>query len=390
MKYTFLFYFCLCFTTWAQHPAISDAQLVFPPQNEHVHGNSHVRLPNGDYLMVWFQGSGERKSDDVRLMGARLRAGSKTWSAPFLMADTPGIPDCNPVLFFNSSGTLFLVWIAVQANQWEQSLLRFKTSRDFLQPGPPKWNWQDNILLKPGEEFAEEVQKKWKDLPPSGSGWAGYAPSYDAMIQEASRDASKRSWGWMTRIKPLILAQGRILLPLYSDGLNMGLMAISDDDGQSWKPSLPLVGRGPIQPSLTLNKDGSILALCRDSGDDPARVQRSVSKDQGMTWSAAEKTDIPNTASVESLVLNDGRLAMVLNDNSDGRYRLSLWISADEGLTWTWKIPIEQTEKGRGSFSYPSLSQDPQGMLHVSYSAHHSNNQKSIKYLCIDPKKIKP
>src|SRR6202043_3628604 len=48
----------------------------------------------------------------------------------------------------------------------------------------------------------------------------------------------------MTRIKPLKLASGRILLPLYSDGFNMAIVAISDDDGDTWHASLPIVGRG--------------------------------------------------------------------------------------------------------------------------------------------------
>ncbi|MCK5279642.1 MAG: exo-alpha-sialidase, partial [Cyclobacteriaceae bacterium] len=46
--------------------------LIFPYQSEHIHGSSIVLLPNGDKLATWFQGSGERNSDDVRIMGSRL------------------------------------------------------------------------------------------------------------------------------------------------------------------------------------------------------------------------------------------------------------------------------------------------------------------------------
>ena len=101
---------------------------IFPPQSQHTHGSSLVSLPNGDILSAWFQGSGERTADDVKIMGARLKKGSKTWSEPFLMADTYGLPDCNPVLFLNSHNKLFLVWIAVQAHRWESSVLRVRTS----------------------------------------------------------------------------------------------------------------------------------------------------------------------------------------------------------------------------------------------------------------------
>jgi predicted neuraminidase len=90
--------------------AILQTQLIFPVQEKHTHGSSLVHLPNGDFLATWFYGSGERNADDVKIMGARLKKGDKVWSEPFLMADTPGIPDCNPVLFLNYSwsGLLFM------------------------------------------------------------------------------------------------------------------------------------------------------------------------------------------------------------------------------------------------------------------------------------------
>ena len=153
------------------------SMLIFPPQEKHTHGSSIVSLPNGDFLCAWFMGSGERTADDVKIMGARLQKGSKAWSPPFLLADTYNIPDCNPVLFINKSGMLFLVWIAVEANKWEYSILRFKTSNDYLKSGAPVWNWQDNILLKPGDNFATEAAARFKELPDNKAGWSAYAPS---------------------------------------------------------------------------------------------------------------------------------------------------------------------------------------------------------------------
>ena len=45
----------------------------------------------GTCFVCWFHGSGERTADDVGPRRA-LRNGIRTWSAPFLLADTPGIP----------------------------------------------------------------------------------------------------------------------------------------------------------------------------------------------------------------------------------------------------------------------------------------------------------
>ncbi len=387
-----LFFICYYVTIFGQsgstNPAVVRQQLIFPGQEKHVHGSSLVSLPNGDMLAVWFYGSGERTADDVKIMGARLKKGEKIWSEPFLMADTPNLPDCNPVLFLNHAGKLFLVWIAVQANRWEYSILRCKTSTDFLKSGPPVWNWQDNILLKPNNRFAEEIAKKFNDLPKSTTGWGGYAPRYDDLIKEASQDAGKRCIGWMTRIKPMLLEANRIVLPLYSDGFNLSLMAISDDDGTSWRPSLPVVGRGPIQPALVRRKNGNLVAYMRDSGDDPARVHRSESADGGESWTATQKTDIPNTASVEMLVLQDGRWAFLGNDIDDGRYRFSLYLSDDEGKTWAWKSRIEDHQPGQGGYSYPSLIQTPDGLLHMTYSHHPDSKNKSINYVVVDPRKL--
>ncbi len=367
--------------------AIVEETLIFPQQDQHTHGSSLVALPSGDMLAVWFQGSGERSADDVKLMGSRLVKGKKKWTTPFEMADTKGIPDCNPVLFLNKNNKLFLVWIAVLANQWQNSILRVRTSIDYNTDGAPQWDWQDNIFLKPDYRFAEEVARKFKDLPENTQGWSEYAPIYDDMIIDASKNLLKRSIGWMTRIHPVILASGRILLPLYSDGLNMSLVAISDDDGESWLPSFPIVGRGPIQPSLAVKKNGQIVALMRDSGDAPPRVQKSVSDDNGETWSAAKKTDIPNTASVELEVLQDGHWVFLGNDEEDGRYRLTMMISNDEGETWPLKEHIENVPSGKGSFSYPCLIQTNDGSLHMTYS-YSTKDGQSIKYVVVNPEKI--
>jgi predicted neuraminidase len=390
--FTYILCQLVVWVTWSQNipreQVILQEKLIFPLQEQHVHGSSIVHLPNGDLLAVWFEGSGERTADDVKIMGARVAQGIGQWSRPFEMADTPHLPDCNPVLFLNRQNKLFLTWIAVQANRWEHSILKLRTSMDYSGPGAPVWDWQDNILLKPDDSFAKEIVSKFKDLPGLSAGWAEYAPRYDDMIIAASKDPGKRSTGWMTRIKPLLLNEGKILLPLYSDGFNLSMVAISEDDGDTWLPSLPIVGRGPIQPALGLKKNGDLVALMRDSGDAPTMVQKSISKDQGASWSAAVKTGIPNTASVELLVLKNGFWAFLGNDVSDGRYRMALYLSGDEGDTWRWKVYLEEEEKDSGRFSYPSLIQSKDGLLHLTYSYHLDNNKKSIKYISLDPEKL--
>ncbi len=292
-----------------------ESGLIFPFQKQHVHSSGIVELPNGDFLVCWFQGSGERNSNDVLINGARLKKGEKKWSEPFLMADTPGQPDCNPILFLNNSNKLFLVWIVVEANRWEASILKVKTTMDYNE-GNPNWEWQDIILMKPGVEFEERVKEQFDAYGRQDLAWAEYARPYEELLIEAAKDPKKRETGWMPRTHPTILESGKILLPLYSDGFNFGLIAISEDDGETWKSSLPIVGRGLNQPSLVVRNDGSIDAYMRDDGDEPARIMMSHSEDEGYSWTYAQKSDIPNPgASIEVVKLKSGNWILVYNLN---------------------------------------------------------------------------
>jgi predicted neuraminidase len=363
-----------------------ESQYIFPLQSLHVHGSSLVELPNGDLLCCWFEGSGERSANDVRIMGSRLTSGTSAWSTPFVMADTPGQPDCNPVLFLNRDKKLFLFWIVVRANRWECSLIKYLTSDNYDNPGPPTWTWQDVLLLKPGDEFAASVSQGFKELPQPGLAWAEYAPPYEQMIIEAAGDPKKRETGWMTRIHPVTVTHGRILLPLYSDGYNLSLVAISDDQGNSWKSSLPIVGRGNVQPSIVCRKDGTLTAFMRDNGDAPGRIMISTSEDNGFTWSPAQKSTLPNPgSSVEAIVLKNGHWLLVYNDTESGRNSLAVSISEDEGKTWPFTRHIERVDKGEGSFSYPSVIRTRDQTIHVTYS-YQNGGLKSIKYVVFSEK----
>jgi hypothetical protein len=92
-----------------------------------------------------------------------------------------------------------------------------------------------------------------------------------------------------------------------------------------------------------------------------------VSSDGGASWTRGVDSDVPNPgSSVEVIALRDGRWLMVLNDTEGGRSRLSAWMSGDEGRTWPERRVIEET--AGGSYSYPSVIQAADGVVHVSYS----------------------
>ncbi|MEI6678106.1 MAG: exo-alpha-sialidase [Mariniphaga sp.] len=391
-------------------------QAVFPFQQTHCHGSTIVELPNKDLLVAWFQGSGERTADDVAIKGARYNHKTKKWGEPFIMADVPDFPDINPVLYVDNQSRLWLFWYTVMAYQWSTSILKYRISDNYMQTeGAPQWSWQDVIHMKPdggtategidqNDSFVVKLSRKYdqyydylkKNGQVKADGDGKITNQRWDKIKEFHLDIAKgknlvsegktinekgekvsakmgyplmRRIGWQTRNKPLQIGK-RMLLPLYSDGLNLSLMAITEDRGAHWTFSEPILGGGAIQPSLALNKDGSLTILMRDNGPAPKRLMKSISKDQGTTWSSVEDTDIPNPGTAaDVVVLASGNWALVLNDIEDGRHRLSVILSVDEGKTWPYRKIIVNGQPGsavRGH--YPAIIQGKDGQIHICYT----------------------
>ncbi len=353
------------------------SELVFPLEHWHNHASMVVELPAGDLLVCWFHGSGERTADDVVVRGARLRKGSRTWSEPFLLADTPGYPDTNPTMFVDPKARLWLMWPTILANEWHTALMKYKIASDYGGDSAPKWDVSEVMHVTPGEEFAETVNREVDRLLAAGP-LSEQATRHAEEIKRHAADKLFRRLGWMTRAHPFVLDGKRLIVPLYSDGFSFSLMAISDDWGATWKTSTPLVGRGNIQPSLARKKDGSLVAYMRDNGPPPKRLMISRSTDRGETWTAVEDTELPNPgAGAEVLVLKDGKWIMIYNDLELGRYSLAVSLSDDEGQTWRWTRHLERDADATpepmnaqrlGQYHYPSIIQAADGTLHATYS----------------------
>jgi len=404
---------------------------IFPYVNQHVHGSTIAELPNGDLLAAWFQGSGERWADDVAIMGARLEAGAKRWSAPFVMADTPEFPDINPILFTDPAGRLWLMWYTVIANQWETSLLKYRICNA---PGPgdgaPRWDWQDVVHIKPGDRtergiqpndrFVKSVERQiaayGKYIVDSASGavdaaltmakwklWGtrlmAKARGEDMMakgilVDEEGQRSNRqlgypyfRRMGWQSKNKAVFTPSGRMVVPLYSDGFSFSLMALTDDGGRTWHFSEPLVGPGNIQPSIAIKTDGTLVAYMRDNGPPPQRLHVSHSTDDGVTWSTVNDSELPNPgAGADVVTLANGHWVLAYNDTEDGRHSLAVSLSTDEGRTWSHTRHLERDRRGAQATRshYPSIIQGRDGTLHAVYSYHHNDRggapHKTIKY----------
>ncbi len=153
-------YFAICLT-WPWIATSADAaepelvsELVFPLNPKHNHAPGIVECPNGDLFASWYRGAGERQADDVAVFAAWKKRGAAVWTEPFVLADTPGFPDCNTALFIDRDKQLWLFYPTILANSWESCLTNFKIAKHFDAPESPSWTREGMILLKPDDRDA--------------------------------------------------------------------------------------------------------------------------------------------------------------------------------------------------------------------------------------------
>lgn len=357
------------------------AELVFPLHAEHNHAPGIVECPNGDLLVSWYRGSGERTADDVAVYGARLTKGGTQWSDAFLMADHPDFPDCNTCMHIDRQGRLWLYWPVIIANSWESCITQYKVSSNYLQPGPPVWEDHGQILLKPADFKDEAVTLLEELLGGLKEPLTERQQKEITEIRSRLGDKLFQRLGWQPRCKPTVLPSGRILLPLYSDTYSFSIMAISDDDGKHWYAGKPLMGFGNIQPAVLRRDDGTLVAYMRENGVQD-RIRVAESSDDGVTWGPVGNSELPNPGSgLDGLRLKNGHWLLVYNDTTQGRKRLAVSISEDEGQTWKWTRHLE--DEPSGAYHYPAVTQGKDGTIHVVYS-YFVDGGKSMKHAAIN------
>ncbi|MCY9660168.1 exo-alpha-sialidase [Paenibacillus chondroitinus] len=211
-----------------------------------------------------------------------------------------------------------------------------------------------------------------------------YAPTVaDTITEPRSGYPYARRLGWQTKDKPFAVDLGngkvRLLLPLYSDMLEMSIMAFTEydpskplaDNSVRWEMSEPIVGIANIQATMAQRKDGTIVAYMRDNGPRPYRVVASESKDKGLTWSTVK--DVPELQDPgvghDLLQLKDGNWAFVHVDTESNRNTLAVALSDDEGKTWKYRRHLAlDTRSSMGSYHYPAITQAHNGDILISFS----------------------
>jgi predicted neuraminidase len=249
-----------------------------PTPTVQCHAANLAWLPNGDLACVWFGGTQEGVSDITAYL-SRMPSGSDTWSDPVPLSDDPTRSEQNPILFTAPDGAVWLLYTAQLAGNQDTSEVRRRLSLD------------------------------------GGSTWE--APT---VLLPATADG-----GVFVRQPPVVLASGRILLPVFNCVTVPGQKWVgnedtssvwwSDDGGASWTEAQVPGSLGCVHMNIVVRQDGSLWACFRSRWAD--HVWETTSTDDGLTWAQPTPTPLPNNNSSIQAVSTGGReVALVFNRSS--------------------------------------------------------------------------
>lgn len=306
------------------------------------HAATIAETPQG--LVTAFFGGTKERNPDVEIWVSRRLNGH--WTAPVSVAngiqnDTLRYPTWNPVLYQVPGGDLLL----------------------FYKVGPSPGTWKGWM------KSSADNGKTWSEAKALPDGFIG--PVKD---------------------KPVLLPNGILLSPSSTedDGWKVHFEA-SADTGKTWTMIGPINDGQTvkaIQPAILIHKNGDLQALARGR---VRAILETWSHDNGKTWSPLEPMDLPNNNSgLDAVTLKDGRFLLVYNhvlppaDAKNGkgaRTPLNLAWSRD-GKTWYAAAILEDSPISQ--YSYPSIIQSSDGMVHIVYTW----RRTKIKYVKIDPSKL--
>jgi predicted neuraminidase len=307
---------------------------IFGPEvatGPYKHPACITELDNGDLYLVYYGGGGEY-ADATAVFGSRLKRGESKWAPPVKIASDPFRSLGNGVVWQAPGGVVWLFYVVRYGGTWASSRIQVKISRD----GALTWSDPSVLALEAG---------------------------------------------MMVRNRPIVLANGDYLLPVYHETGEDREVVGPDSTSRflrfhpktkQWTSSGEIrSAKGNIQPAPVQIDGNRLIAFCRRGGGyGPATdgyVVRAESMDGGHTWSEGKDSPFPNpNSAVDLMKLRSGRLLLVYNHSMTQRTPLRVAISPDDGATWPHSRDIAS---GRNDFAYPIAIQTSGGRIHVIYTS---------------------
>lgn len=297
-------------------------------------------------LVTAFFGGTKERNPDVEIWVSRKDKNRDDWTAPVSVADGvqedgSRLPTWNPVLYQVPNGELIL----------------------FYKIGPSPSTWQGWM------KTSKDAGNTWSEAKMLPKGYIGPVKN-----------------------KPVLLENGELFCASSTEGDGWKVhFEVTSDFGKTWKKIGPIdkdaEDHNAIQPSILNHGDGKLQIFCRSKS---RAVVESWSTDYGKTWSPLAKSSLPNNNSgTDAVTLEDGRHLLVYNHvlPPDGKVKgartpLNISVSKD-GKKWKAALVLENSSISQ--YSYPSIIQTSDGMVHVVYTW----RRERIKHIQIDPTELK-
>src|SRR3972149_4628072 len=106
---------------------------------------------------------------------------------------------------------LWLLWPIILDNNWDSCLTHYLATSSYQTDGPPKWEQNGVIFLKPadfGKELVDHVQAEYGSSPLAQT---DAAKTRMEEFKSKANDKLFQRLGWQPRCKPTVLPSGRIL-----------------------------------------------------------------------------------------------------------------------------------------------------------------------------------
>ncbi|MFQ6076043.1 MAG: exo-alpha-sialidase, partial [Candidatus Bathyarchaeia archaeon] len=148
---------------------------------------------------------------------------------------------------------------------------------------------------------------------------------------------------------------------------------VSDENQENWHQRGEIYSApGCLEPSIVQLPRGDILCYMRYGARGGGHIWRSISSDEGQSFSPPELTTLRNPHSGIDIALSTtGRLLITYNDSYYLRTPVCIGVSDDYGKTWR----VRDIEFDVGEYSYPKLIQTSDGLWHIFYTHNRTHIQ---------------